>query len=165
MAATASERVAALVREIDEAFADVEYPGDEKLVYDSSGKHLECAEVADALRGRNWRKLSAGELRYSPSNLHFMTPEAVHYYLPAYLRASVLSYDEVAAVPETLLRILKAPPGTGTNERRTLASLTDRLTPRQKAVIRSFLEFLRDEHGADFPWDDISPAAVLGVWR
>lgn len=163
MTAAASERVAALVREIEGAFANVEYPGDEKLVYDTSGKHLECVEVADALRGKNWRELSVEELRYSPSNLHFMTPEAVHYYLPAYLRASMLSYDEAGAVPETLLWILKSPPATRTDDQRAFASFADRLTPRQKAVIRSFLEFLRDEHGADFPWD-VSPSTVLEAW-
>ena len=164
MSAAASQRVAVLVREIEGAFADVEYPGDERLVYDSSGKHLECAEVADALRGRDWRSLSVEELSYSPSNLNFMTAEAVHYYLPAYLTASVLSYSAAGAVPETLLWILKSPPATQTTDQRAFASFADRLTSRQKAVIRSFLEYLRDEHGADFPWGDVSPSTVLEAW-
>jgi len=163
MGTAAGERAAALAREIEAAFAEVRYPGDDRLVYDSTGKHLECAEVAAALRGRHWRELSVEELSYSPSNLHFMTPDAIHYYLPAYLKASVLSYHEAAAVPETLLFILKSPQEADADGRQ--GSFADRLTRGQKTVVRSFLEFLRDEHGADFPWEEVSPSTVLEAWR
>ena len=159
----AAARAARLVSVIEEAFSEVEYPGDERLVYDSSGKHLECAEVAAALRGRDWRELSVEELRYSPSNLFFMTPEAVHYYLPAYLRASVVSYGEAGGIPDTLLWLLNDP-GNSSHDPQ-VAGLLRRLTAAQRAAIRSFLEFLRDEHGADFPMDDLSPSAVLEAWR
>ena len=46
-----------LRHEIEAAFAETKYPGDDRLVYDNSGDHLECNEVAAALRGKEWLSL------------------------------------------------------------------------------------------------------------
>ncbi len=86
-----SPNTEALILRIRAAFADVAYPGDDRLT-DSFG------DEADALlrdfRGRDdWTELDADFLNQAPegwgSALAFLSGEALRFYLPAYLIADL----------------------------------------------------------------------------
>lgn len=67
------------------AFDNVPYPGDDNI-----GNPLgrdDAENVAEAFRGLDWRSLAFKRL--NGIALLFMTPEALHYYLPAYLLSAV----------------------------------------------------------------------------
>lgn len=70
-------------QKVASAFADVPYPGDDNI------GHPEGRDDADLLtkilRGRSWASLQPDELRWLKAN--FMSPQAFHYYLAAYLTA------------------------------------------------------------------------------
>jgi hypothetical protein len=67
---------------IRSAFENVSYPGHEKLG-DPMGRD-DAENIAKNFRGLDWRYLSTKN-KLPGLALHFMTPEAAHYYLPAYL--------------------------------------------------------------------------------
>jgi hypothetical protein len=75
---------------IDEAFADVGYPGDERLtVYRSEGRDAD--ETWKLLRGKDWREMPVQEFITGDTPIPDLTPQALHYYLPALLKASLLT--------------------------------------------------------------------------
>lgn len=133
--------------EIEAAFADTKYPGDDRLVYDNSGYHLECNEIAAAFRGKDWRELSVEMLRYHAQSLAFMTPEAYRFYLPAYLIAAALHYDEADIIPDAVVFNL-IPPSEDWLFHMYRQKMQG-LTAAQRRAIRSWLQFLKEHHGED----------------
>lgn len=78
--------------QIAHAFADGEYPGDQRLAGSIEGD--EPALLASEFRGKtDWRALDAAFLDAAPdgfsSALSFYSDEALRFYLPAYLLASI----------------------------------------------------------------------------
>lgn len=87
---------AALIDQIERAFSDVPYPGDDDLAIDSYGDEPEA--VARAFRGhRDWRALGAAFLDDAPEGwgtaLSFFSDRAYRFYLPAYLIAHVHGHE------------------------------------------------------------------------
>jgi hypothetical protein len=83
--------VAALARRVRAAFADVTYPGDDRLT-DSFDDEAEA--LARDFRGHDdWTALDADFLNQAPegwgSALSFFSGEALRFYLPAYLVADL----------------------------------------------------------------------------
>jgi hypothetical protein len=87
---------------IQEAFADVPYPGDDNLAL--PGARDDGDSVIELFRGRDWRSLQPRELW--PPAVYFMTPQALHYYLPGYL----LGCDTVEAgdAKDSLLGLIRS---------------------------------------------------------
>jgi hypothetical protein len=92
----------ALVRQIQRAFVDVEYPGDHDLTSSTYGE--EPAALVEAFRGRaDWSALDPEFLDQAPdgwaSALSFFSARALRFYLPAYLIADLrgeLSHSDPA---------------------------------------------------------------------
>jgi hypothetical protein len=82
---------AALVRQVRAAFADVVYPGDDRLT-NSMGDEPDA--LREDFRGRDdWTTLDVAFLNQAPdgwgSALSFFSGEALRFYLPAYLVADL----------------------------------------------------------------------------
>ena len=134
---------------VEAAFAETKYPGDNRLVYDDSGHHLECNEVAASFKGKHWKQVPLETLRYHSAGIFFLTPEAYRFYLPAYMLAASLHYDEAGTIPDSVVFILIPPSDAKDvpNYRQRLAGFA----PTQRMAIRSFLQFLK----AEYPKDDV----------
>ena len=80
-----------VIAKIEQAFADVPYPGDQQLTDNSYGE--EPAATSAAFCGKTvWRKLDAAFLDHadgSSSALSFFSDQAFHFYLPAYMIADI----------------------------------------------------------------------------
>lgn len=89
---------------IESAFIGVPYPGDDNIA-----DHLNCPEC-DAVRryfkGKHWRDLSFPDLHAFHEALPLLTPEALHYFLPGYMRASINNWDQVDMIPYSVISIL-----------------------------------------------------------
>jgi hypothetical protein len=73
---------------IDEAFADVEYPGDDHLtVYRKEGREFD--ETRKLLKGRDWREMPVQAFIMGDTPIPDLTPQGFRYYLPALLKASL----------------------------------------------------------------------------
>ena len=102
-----SKEAEELRHKLEVAFAEVKYPGDERLVYDTSGRVLECKQVAAAFRGKHWRQIQCDNLESGA--IFCLSPEAYRFYLPAYLITSVLHYDEADVIPSEVVFSLIPP--------------------------------------------------------
>jgi uncharacterized protein DUF6714 len=101
--------IALLIRQIDEAFGNLVVPPEDRLVYDNSGYHLECNEIRSKFRGRHWQDLSVGDLLQEPDALSFFTNEAFRYFLPAFIKASLLDPERADRLPNAVLLSLARP--------------------------------------------------------
>ncbi len=93
----------ALLEKVRAAFTNVPYPGDTNIVYEDDLWDSEGRLVLNALIGKHWTKIepniqrpvskdvdAGGYTVFSHDNtLSFLTPEAFHFYLPAFLIASL----------------------------------------------------------------------------
>jgi hypothetical protein len=90
-----------LKQTIAKAFADVPYPGDDNIT--RCPYHCaECGRIAEYFRGREWTGQTAEELRKYHVALSLFTPEAFHYFLPAFLLASLDSYEKGDVIPDSI---------------------------------------------------------------
>lgn len=138
----AGNDAAPLLREIEEAFADVQYPGDDHLVAPSSLASAEGQHVLESFRGRDWRSLSLQELRHHAESIFLLAPEAFRYYLPAYLSAAAAHLEEADVIPEDLIFALTPPGDEQDPVERLKATLIASLDGRQRKAVASFLRFM-----------------------
>lgn len=141
----------ALALQISRSFDNVQYPGDSNLVVMSRKDDEERNEVVKTFSGKHWRDISIDSLRYHYDALFFFTPAAYGFYLPAYLRASVLHYDEAGMIPGSVIFSLTPPEERSGPEMVKFISRVDSLNLAQKRAITSFLRFMLAKYGADFP--------------
>lgn len=141
---------------IEVAFAGVGYPGDDRLVYDTSGCCLECKDVAAAFRGKHWKEIPLDVLRYHSSAIFFLTPEAYRFYLPAYLIAGSVNYDEADVIPDSV--VFSITPPSDERDFDDYRRKMEGFTPLQRKALRSFLEFLKKHHAEDFPLGELDKA-------
>ena len=139
---------------IERAFRENRYPGDKNLVYDTSGYHLECDEIAAAFRGRPWQGLSVHVLKANYSALYFFTPRAYGFYLPAFLIASIVSPEGADIIPEAVCHSL-TPPGDGASQEevRSFAGRMEEFTDEQRQAISASLRYLVEKYADELaPW-------------
>ncbi len=184
---------------INEEFGGMPYPGDEHIVFDNSGAHLECEEIKGALKGRHWRDVPFEILDRLRSALPFLSPEGYRFYLPAFMIISIVDFRRADIIPDEVIRTLTLPHASDVERIRELAKLHPSMqpfpadeweqilktmaatygtggpehtffervsgfNPAQCKVIRQFLEYMRDIHGAEFPNRDLE-IAIERYWH
>jgi hypothetical protein len=159
MSLASNDRATVLARQIGEAFRDVPYPGDSCL---TEGASSEAVDIADFLKGRRWQDLRLDELVRNHESVFFMTPEAIRYYLPAFLVVSVLHYQGANPIPSTLLFLLRLPKDA--EDRSRFQTRFRSFGKPQRDAIKAFLEYLRDEQAEDFLQAD-EASELLGWWN
>jgi hypothetical protein len=141
-------RVEKLLQNIDEAFSSVPTPTSDNLVYDNSEYNLECKRIKEKFNGTHWRDLSIADLQGQSAALSFFSPDAFRFFLPAFLRVSILDYQRSDVIPDSIVSDLSPP-----KDESLCSYWAERISPlsdMQKQVLREFIIFLRDEHGEDF---------------
>lgn len=139
---------------IEKNFYELQYPGDQNLVIIKGDYDLERKEIFESFSGRHWKELSLNTLKYHHEALFFFTPEAYRFYLPAYLRASILFYDESENIPGSLLFSLTMPVDSE-NEVEDFLLKTSDFNSLQKRTILAFLRFMKEKHSGDFPCNEL----------
>lgn len=135
-----------VAREIEDAFATVTYPGDDRLV--SNPDYYESDDVIKAFRGKHWRDISLDVLVDNQLNLGLLSPEGFYFYLPRFLVAALLHADEVGVLWETVFYTLTPPESEG-KDMEWLLKVASLLDSRQKAAVRRFVElWVQTESGS-----------------
>lgn len=119
-----------LISQIEEAFKDVPYPGDENIV-DDPNHCPECEEVSEAFKGKHWKEV-VSSLHSFPDNIYLLTPEAYQFYLPAFLIYSILKDESDMRVDFTIHSFSFA----------KFRSQIELFSIEQKKVIKAFLEYM-----------------------
>jgi hypothetical protein len=158
-------RLEALKQEIAAAFADVPYPGDERIAYNHDD--WEGARLSDAFKGKHWGTLTLQELR--EHDMYFLSHDGFRYYLPAYLLASLSSLDDPLReeiLPTTVYGLTLFEGDTPEDQMLRQGRLTrfGVFTPAQTRAIRSFLEYVRDERPDAFLEGDAPREALERYW-
>jgi hypothetical protein len=131
-----------LTEQIERAFADVLYPGDDRIVANPSD--LESSMLRDRFKGKHWSTLSLKTLMDERSGLPLLTPEAFRFFLPAYLHVSVVRPNEVDVIPENVVSRL-TPPAQEGESAEWFRAVVSGFTPGQKQVIRAFMRYWFDQ--------------------
>jgi len=162
-----SERKEQVISQIRLAFADVTRPEADNIVI---GHDPESVEVRIAFEGKDWHDIGVGVLvPQRMDSLCFMTPEAYHYYLPAYMITGIeVYYDSDLALDSAVDSLTKPEPQDGSYYRKesldTFRRRIGLLSNEQKKAVRVFLEYLDSEHGDDYPiWGPRT--ALERYWR
>ena len=145
---------------IEDAWSGTEYPGHDRIAYDTS---LEGLQVAQFFRGRKWKTITLAVFEtYSGDSsacLCFMLPDGFRYYLPAYMLIAVDEYPDADVTADSAVYALTPP-----------ASLTEPLwrersnlfSADQRTAIVAFLKFMETSRGTDYPVH--SPRDALPYW-
>lgn len=138
-----------LIAKIEQAFADVAYPGDDDLTDSTYGE--EPAALVRDFRGKtDWRRLDATFLDQAPEGwgtaVSFFSANALRFYLPAYMIADIrgqLARDPVSRLCSSVTPIGEQQKiakiwGGGTMGERARADFA-RFSAEQVAAIVSYL--------------------------
>jgi len=89
---------------IEQVFPEVHPPVIEDLC-EASGD--EAHEETEVFEGKHWSELSPEFLHIYRDAIFWLTPEAFYYYLPAFMRASVITEDINALFVHSILQLLE----------------------------------------------------------
>lgn len=93
---------------ISAAFEVMPYPGDDKLV--EIPADMEILETASWLKGKHWKDLTwAALVPWWTDALCHLSPEGFRFYLPAYMIASIESYERADRLPDVAISMLTPP--------------------------------------------------------
>jgi hypothetical protein len=152
---------------VQAAFSTVPYPGDENI--GAPDGRYDGEKVTNLFRGKDWRSLKLDDL-WVPA-LSFMTPQAFHYYFPAFLlvaldalflsdesdadlATSILASREMSAgdILERLTLLLASPEQDSYPEAiRTFYSRFGNFTTAQREVVREFIGLALEDQTQ---WDE-----------
>jgi hypothetical protein len=130
----------ALVHQIEMAFSDSQYPGDDNLV--KKPEHWESVKIPKILTGKNWKAVSPEEIFELRFNLSHFTPEAFCFYLPAYIISS-LNKDYGGDIIEGVIFSLDPQEEQG-DKRNEFLSKVEKLSTEQKAAVSAFVKFFSE---------------------
>jgi hypothetical protein len=142
------DEISALMEGLEAAFGGLPVPADDRLVLDDSGNHLECNQVKALFRGRHWRDLSPEDLEGEADSLSFLAPEGFRFFLPAFVRVSLLDFERADLIPMAVIGALTQPEDPDLQE--YLSSRLGTLDAGQRRVLKEFLAFLRRRYEAYF---------------
>jgi hypothetical protein len=129
-----------LIVQIEQAFADAVYPGDDKLI---NANHCgECAEIAEVFRGKKWSSLTNIKfLRRYVAALSLLYPEAFRYYLPAYMIAALIDPATADVILDSLEYDFMPRATENAAAQEWFFNRATGFSPAQKRAIKAYLEF------------------------
>jgi hypothetical protein len=142
-----------ILHQIDKAFTNRAYPGDENITcctYDkkNGGKYDapcgECVQIAEFFGGKFWRELSAKELRSQSGAGSLLTTEAYGYYLPAYLTAAIRDPEELDVCLDDIPFAFGPEPKYAYGQER-LSKILGILVPAELQAVLSYLRYVYDQ--------------------
>ncbi len=98
-----------LLNKIHEQFSGVPYPGDDHIVIENSGAHLECQDIINTLKGLHWKDIPFELLTQLQSALFFLTPEGYRFFMPAFMVYSVKDFYGADTIPDEVIQTLTYP--------------------------------------------------------
>lgn len=131
---------------VEQAFADVPYPGDENIAYPNDMDHLQFI-----LKGKHWKEVAPGKrvgshwernkfvvMEEIYLGLYMLRPEAFAFYLPVWLIAA-MDYYEYGELGDTTIRALSP---TFWRDHDRFTQHISQICPEQSCAIHAVLAFL-----------------------
>ncbi|MEO8391665.1 MAG: DUF6714 family protein [Chloroflexota bacterium] len=131
-----------IIQEVELAFANTTYPGDDKLVVNPN--HFEADDVIQDFKSKRWEEVTL-ELAYKHRlSLPLFTSEAFRFYLPGLLVAALKAPAETEQNPGEILEFIfysLIPLKNEGNDKTKLAARINGFTSQQKASLAKFIRF------------------------
>jgi len=132
-----------VAQEIQIAFADVDLPEVGKLV--TNPNHYEADEVIEDFGGKHWNDITLEVAYWHRLSLPLFTPEAFHFYIPAFLVKPLLApFDSEYNPGEILEFAFYSLLPLEDEERYQMKKLLEnvkKFTPQQHTAVRKFIEY------------------------
>ncbi|MCU0466347.1 MAG: hypothetical protein MUF38_17485 [Anaerolineae bacterium] len=137
-----------LLNQITQVFPKQPYPKAQAITLKDDVRGTEEYDTAQAFRGKSWQDLDTETVRYYSVALHFFTPQAYRYFLPAYMTLCVTHYTHVDMAVDTLIGTLRSPSvgDVHVEGRSRFQEVVTGLTDAQKGVIAHFLAYMGETH-------------------
>ena len=129
-----------LQAELRAAFAEVPRPSNARFTETTSGEEY---EEASAFFGQTPEQVGHAQLVQYREVLFWFTPEAFHYFLPAFLREAVARDDPDALYVDMIVRLLMEPDDAFARAR------WKRLSDLQNRALHAWLAWLRDQQAPE----------------
>lgn len=137
---------ASLCLRINDEFGGMPYPGDEHIVLDNSGLHIECEEIKRVLMGSHWRNVSFETLDQLRSALSFLSSEGYRFYLPAFMIISIVDFPRADVIPDEVIWTLTLPVEFDIDRLRELAKLRPEIQPFSTDEWEKLLKTISDNY-------------------
>ncbi len=150
-------------KEIEDAFENVKYPGDEHLLHPQS---YEESEVEDfqGKHWKSWKELPKETIDYNRSTLCFLSPEAYPFFLPAYMIHGLENPD--SDMLTSTVYNLTVPDPSDPGQREYVLSQMSKFTSEQKKAITSFLECVKEQDDEYDEYDrEDADKALQSYWK
>lgn len=129
--------------EIQGAFSKTPYPGDEAL---RACPCEECRWEVRCFRGKRWSRLRPEDVSAADGgNVAALTPAAFHYFLPGFLLLILDQPEEVGTLVHSIIDRLATSDREGDEGLQRVNRNIKQLTMRQRRVLASFLNLLREK--------------------
>lgn len=140
-----------VMRQIEDAFDRLQYPGDDRIVNHHQGPpEWEPQRTWQAFRGKHWHDvIDPIFLERHYYSLSFLSHEGLRFYLPAFMITAILRFDESFEWMNGLLFTLYPPEWSGSSLKRW-DEFVGLLTLEQKGAVRAFLEYIHQQHPDEF---------------
>jgi len=147
-------RIAELKRKIADAFKGVPAPAHDRIALHECD---ECTELRDAFAGKDWRSMDCEFLEAYCSRLSLLSPEALPYYLPAYLLCALDNFDPDNMVAEFTIYHLSPEERIAQSHAEWWREQLRFLTAEQMAVVGEFMQLVREHEGFRVYLGDVGP--------
>jgi hypothetical protein len=134
-------KLADVRQQIERAFADVPYPGDDRFTVKTQG-WLYPELIAD-FKSKHWRDVPTTTVRAHFDDLALFSEAGTQFYLPAYLLGALIDGEIQYFLLAELT--IHTPEEDKEGFRDLFLRKFSKLTQPQKDAVRAFLEYLRDE--------------------
>jgi hypothetical protein len=144
---------------IESAFAEVPYPGDDRIAEHQNCP--ECDDVREHFRGATWRGHTVTELQQYQYVFPLFTPEALQYFLPAFMLVSLGAWREADDIPFSVLCLcLPYDPSTEAGLQQHRRERFEIFTLRQREAVAAYLRewAVSDSHFVEAHANDIPKA-------
>lgn len=120
------------------------YPGDDNIARCTWKDCPECKDIVAHFRGTAWRDHTLEQLWEHHSAISMFTPEALHYFLPAFMLQSLGYWKDFDEIPFSIAcQFLPSKPDAGTDEQQYRAKRWAMFNREQREAIAGYLrEFL-----------------------
>jgi hypothetical protein len=124
---------------IIQAFRNAPYPGDDHLIRNPGAAQMDdYAQIIKHCTGKSWMECDHEAIINNDVNLPFFSPEALAYYLPAFM---LVALDDPGGSATEEIEFALTPPRATDRERTThFQRMAAHFSAEQRAVIRDFLE-------------------------
>ncbi len=144
--------------DIEKAFADVTYPGDENLVHVQRPEDIDVAVHFKGIKWQDWKDKPTQVLaKVSSGDLFLLSKEAYRYYLPIYMIQALIDYENAGLFIDEIPFSL-APSSDKPYINKHVSQRISLMTTAQLKAILAYLEFYKHKHGSKFDTPSIDDA-------